>query len=188
MKQLNTKPLTHSTKAKHSSVRASRHGKWTSCEHMYCLAIHSDVSRKFGIPQALCGCWTNVPGWVLVSEVKPNSHHKWLGSHRQTVWSPEEPETLPVGIKSRTWHCWSPGGEKCRKRQCPIVYLLDQRWNHFKGDTGQTSEKWGETYGLSWAHRYHLELNWAEVNKAKSTISAVTLRRDVQNPRYYLWV
>ena len=41
----------------------------------------------------------------------------------------------------------------------------DEQWNRFKGDVGGTSERRWSAYGLFQAHRYHLELNWTELNK-----------------------
>ena len=39
----------------------------------------------------------------------------------------------------------------------------DEHWNRFKCNTGETFQRPGHTYGLFWAHRYHLELNWTEL-------------------------
>ena len=74
-----------------------------------------------------------------------------------------------MGTKSRTSHHRSPGGERCRKSKHSMTFLerkrkghrqSDQHWHCFKGNIGETHEMGCSTYGLSWAHRYHLELNW----------------------------
>ena len=56
----------------------------------------------------------------------------------------------------------------------PVIFLektreghrqSDNHWYRFKGNAGETSEKRGGAhYGLSRAHRYHLEPNWTELN------------------------
>ena len=60
------------------------------------------------------------------------------------------------------------------KRKCSEIFLETERmrnghrqsgqhWNCFKGNTGETPETGWSAYGLSQAHRYHLELNWTEL-------------------------
>ena len=67
----------------------------------------------------------------------------------------------------RTSHYRSPGGERRRTRKRSTLFLKrtwkdhrqsDQHWNYFKGYTGETQRETGwSVYGLSQAHRYHLE-------------------------------
>ena len=48
----------------------------------------------------------------------------------------------------------------------------DQSWNCFKGNTGETPVRRDGAcnYGLFRAHRYHLEMNWTELNWRAQTL------------------
>ena len=50
---------------------------------------------------------------------------KWIASWK--VRSVEETKTLPVGTKPRTSHHRSPGGKRCRKRKCQMIFLERMR-------------------------------------------------------------
>ena len=59
-------------------------------------------------------------------------------------------EALPAGTNPRTPHHWSLGGERRGKRKRSTIFLertregqrqSDERWNRFKGNVGETSER-----------------------------------------------
>ena len=84
-----------------------------------------------------------------------------------------------VGAKPRTSHYWSPGGGRCRKRKCSMIVLERTRkgygqsgkhWNCFKGNVGETSERWDGAHELFQAHPYHLELNWTNKDQQLLTL------------------
>ena len=123
--------------------------------------------------------WVFCPGHAGVKENDREdktggqcNHHRQLAS--QKILSVEELETLPVDTKPKTSHHRSPWEERRRKRKRSTIFLertrkghhrqWDQHWNCFKGNIGEMG--WS-AYGLSWVHRYHLELNWTEQNRTE---------------------
>ena len=50
----------------------------------------------------------------------------------------------------------------------------DQHWNVFKGDTVESSERWGgEHMGFPQAHRYNLELNQIHIYISNTSATSV---------------
>ena len=111
--------------------------------------------------------------WLSKWSCGQSSHHMWFVSQR--IWYVEELGTLLVCTKPRTSHHRSAGGErhgrgstqsdlpwKHKRRASSMRRTLEQ----FKGFTGKTSERQDVVflYGFFWACRYHLELNWIELN------------------------
>ena len=75
---------------------------------------------------------------------------------------------LHAGTKPKTSHHRSPGGERCRESKHLMRegrHQSDEHWSRFKGNTSETSERLDGKHinGLSWAYRYHLELNSTEL-------------------------
>ena len=94
----------------------------------------------------------------------------WFHSIMLSFLLLREHETLAAGTKPRTSHHRSPGGERRGKRKRFTIFFKRKReghrqsvehWNCFKGNVGETAERLS-AYGLYWAHRYHLELNWTD--------------------------
>ena len=54
-----------------------------------------------------------------------------------------------MGTKPRTSHNQSPGGERHENRKPEMIFNEStreghpQHWNRFKGNVGETSERWG---------------------------------------------
>ena len=97
---------------------------------------------------------------------RQSNPHKWLASWK--ICSAEELETLPVGTKPRTSHHRSPGGEGCGKKKHETIFLERTRkghhqsgehWNHFEGDTGETSERWDGAH-MVFSEHIDTNLNW----------------------------
>ena len=100
-----------------------------------------------------------------------SNHHGRVASRK--IWSVEELETLPVGTKPKTTPsiAWRIEAQKEEA-------LNDLPWEEEKGPSSirptlelfqgpQWENSWEtgwSAYGPSWAHRYHLELNWSELN------------------------
>ena len=66
-------------------------------------------------------------------------------------------------------HCWLPGGETQTEEALYALPWkghceLDQCWNCFKSNTGETLGRWGGAYNyrLSWEGTCHLGLNWIQ--------------------------
>ena len=70
----------------------------------------------------------------------------------------------------------SPGGDRRGTRKRLAIYLerareghcqSDEHCNRFKGNVWENFWEMGRSaYGLFWAHRYHLGLNWTELKTA----------------------
>ena len=59
------------------------------------------------------------------------------------------------------WTSWTIFLERTRDGH----HQSDEHWNHFKGNVGETSERWGGAlYGLFWVREYQLELNWTVIS------------------------
>ena len=75
--------------------------------------------------------------WLLIT---------WNGTTKPWI----KLEALPAGTNPRTPHHWSPGGERRGKRKRQTIFLektreghrqLDENWNRFKGNVGETFER-----------------------------------------------
>ena len=109
----------------------------------------------------------------------------WLASRKN--WSVEELETLPTGAKPRTSNHRSPGGEWREKKKQSTIFLERTR-ERVKGPSsmrrtlelfqrrrrGNFEETGWSACGHFRAHRYHLELNWAQLNYHGSFSAAVS--------------
>ena len=110
-------------------------------------------------------------------------HHDLLGS--RNTGSVEELETVSAGKNPKTSRHRSPGEERRRERHRWTIYPERTREDHchasvqhrtycFQSNIGNTRETGWSTYGLSRALRFHLELNWTEVNSATTQFNDVS--------------
>ena len=100
------------------------------------------------------------PEWVTVLS---KQQQKYDGQYPQNNNNGEK-------IKTKNWLFL----KECMTSHKQMIFLertreghhqSDEHWNCFKGDDGETSERWdgAHNYGLFQAHRHYLELNWTEL-------------------------
>ena len=87
----------------------------------------------------------------------------------QKIWNVEELETLYVDIRPKTLHNPMTGGEECWKKKHWMIFLERMRKGHHQSNIRTVSgavlgrQGWAHNYELFKMHRYHLYLNWTEL-------------------------
>ena len=150
---------------------ATKSEKWNGKPRLEC------VSGRYLLSKTPVGALS----WTCRSEGKwpsrqtggKSNPHKWLASRK--IWSGEELETLPAGTKPRTSHHRFPWRREAWKEEAlDDLPRKDERGPSSIRRTLELFERrrWGNFWEMGWTacyrpfrtHRYHLELNWAQLN------------------------